>query len=94
VAQIQKAAKRVIDQVSNDLLSGQNNKKLLANKAVGGIPRYLNSGIQRGWYKDYYGYLPEKRMHQSMLSRVFFNDVLNIGDKGFTHPPSIENLYK
>ncbi|WP_420627840.1 hypothetical protein [Candidatus Leptofilum sp.] len=64
-------------------------KNHAANTVVGSIQRYSERAKAEGWEVTKYG--RDRRCPQSLISQVFFNTVLQIGDSGFNEPPASQN---
>lgn len=64
-------------------------KNHAANTVVGSIQRYSERAKAEGWDVTKYG--RDRRCPQSLISQVFFNTVLQIGDSGFNEPPASQN---
>lgn len=62
-------------------------KNHAANTTISACERYAERAKINGW--DLKGYRRIKDLPQSALSLFFFNRVLEIGDMGFTIPPTI-----
>jgi hypothetical protein len=61
-------------------------KRQAANSVVGGIQRRADQARAEGW--DVKSFRRDRRCPQTMISRVFFDTVLQIGEEGFCKPPS------
>ncbi|WP_176223828.1 hypothetical protein [Marivirga sericea] len=92
VSQLNKITLRVIERAAKDKLSRVSYDKQIANNTVAGIRSYANKGIVEGWYITFDGIPKKYRKEQSLISKVVFNDVLNIKDEGYLKSPNIEDL--
>ena len=61
-----------------------------ANTVVGALQRKGDHARAEGWELKIYR--RDRRCPQSMISHVFFDRVLQIGDRGFDHAPSVSAL--
>lgn len=66
-------------------------KKHAANTVVGKIQGYGERAVAEKW--DIKAYRRPYNCPQSIISQVFFNTVLKIGEMGFSKTPSIEYLH-
>jgi predicted nucleotide-binding protein (sugar kinase/HSP70/actin superfamily) len=77
-----------------DILSYKEKPYMNESKAVEMLPKFLEKGISKRLSKEWRANKFEKNydLVQSDIANVYFNIILNIGDKSFTHIPSARNI--
>jgi len=90
VSQIYALIWKEVASASKAFLEHQYSRTFAKNIAISGVERYGERALENGW--DIIKYSRNKNVPQSILSEVFFNNVLFIKDDGFNKAPNIDLL--
>lgn len=85
VAEVYNMIWRAVRDAAAFYMREQVSRKHAANTVIGSIQRYAERARAEGWNVKKYG--RDRRCPQSLISQVFFNTVLQIGEKGFNESP-------